>query len=91
MGGLSGNKPNEIAEIYHEEVTDDDMPMVKPGRVFNWELGYKTLRGGQRSGYSEIRFRQLPRLTKKDIERAKLEAKRTFDLLKNNDTSSETA
>lgn len=53
------------------EVSEDDVPLVQPGAVFYWSVGYRVEQSGERSRSSVIWFRRLPAWTDKDIERAR--------------------
>lgn len=60
----------EEAVLDLSEVTEDDLPLVQPGAVFYWTVGYRVEQSGERSRSSVIWFRRLPAWTEKDIERA---------------------
>jgi hypothetical protein len=57
----------EQVELDLEEVTPDDLPLVQPGAVFYWSIGYRAEPSGTRSRASEIRFRRLPRWSEAEI------------------------
>ena len=57
LSDLTSSNPREFADISLEDVSEQDLPLVKPGAVFYWSLGFETSTGGQRSRVSEIRFR----------------------------------
>jgi hypothetical protein len=78
---LAQEGPDEEAEILLDELSADDLPLVHPGAVFYWHIGYHVDRSGQRKRASIIRFRRLPRWTAPEIETAKHEAERMRDLL----------
>jgi hypothetical protein len=78
---LEQQGPDEEAEILLDELSADDLPLVNPGAVFYWHIGYHVDRSGQRKRASIIRFRRLPMWTAKEIETATREAERTRDLL----------
>ena len=59
---------NEAATFSLRQVSDEDLPLVAPGAAFYWCIGYAVSEGGQRSCTSIIRFRRLPRWTRRDIK-----------------------
>jgi len=52
--------PDEMAEFELEEVSSFDQPLVRPGAVFYWSIGYRVARHGGKQRTSEIRMRRLP-------------------------------
>jgi hypothetical protein len=66
---LRGVPTEELVEFDLEELTPDDVPMVVPGAIFYWSIGYREERSGERSRSSVIRFRRLPAWSPRDIER----------------------
>jgi hypothetical protein len=71
--------PLEQATFFIEEVSPGDAALLEPGAVFYWAVGYET-QAGQRSRKSTIRFRHLPRWTRKDLQRVNERAKLMEDL-----------
>ena|SRR2546430_6947733 len=76
----------EEAEIAFEEVSESDFPLLRPGAVFYWSIGYERKSFGQITRVSLIRFRRLPPLTEEELEGAQIRAsllnasmKRTID------------
>jgi hypothetical protein len=61
------NSNREIVEIYLQEVADQDKPLVAPGAVFYWSIGYDTTLSGSRVRASEIKFRRTPRWSKRRL------------------------
>jgi hypothetical protein len=59
-----------------DEISEDDKPLVKPGAIFYWDIGYHTSYSGQRTRIPLIRFRRLPAWTQREIDAAKQEAER---------------
>jgi hypothetical protein len=57
------------AEIPFEEVPDADHPLVVPGAVFYWSIGYQVEPTGQKTSISDIRFRRVPAWRESDIAR----------------------
>jgi len=66
----------EEANIYLQEIPEEDLLLLKPGAVFYWSIGYLDDRNGQRHNEGLIRFRRLPTFSRKDIERANHEAEK---------------
>lgn len=74
-------QPGDLeAEIYFDEVSIDDRPLVKPGAFFYWSVGYKDGPAGQRSRESLVRFRRLPRWTLVEINAAQERANKYRNL-----------
>lgn len=57
----------EEAEIYLTEVTEEDYPLLQPGAIFYWSIGYFDHYSGQRFNTGMIRFRRLPGFSKQEI------------------------
>ena len=73
--------PVEIAEIYLDEFSSFDRPLLQEGVVFYWSIGQETSITGQIRRFSELRVRRMPRrsrLRQKEIEQ---EAKVISELL----------
>jgi hypothetical protein len=73
---LTRTGPDEEAEFALDEISAEDGPLVKPGAIFYWNIGYLNSYSGQRTRASIIRFRRLPAWTRKEIETARREATR---------------
>ena len=73
--------PDEEAEILLDEVSEDDLPLVAPGAVFYWSIGYHTGTNRQKKRVSIIRFRRLPAWTEKELQQANEQADRLRDSL----------
>lgn len=67
---------DEEAEFPVNEVSEEDRPLIRPGAIFYWNIGYHNSYSGQRTRTSIIRFRRLPAWTREEIEAAKREAER---------------
>lgn len=78
---LSENRPEGEAEFALSEIHSDDWPLVKPGAIFYWTIGYLD-KGGQRIRASLIRFRRLPRWRNDELEMAEKDAEYTSKLFK---------
>jgi len=77
---LVGEGTDLEAEIYLEEVDQEDQALVTPGAVFYWSIGYlKKPSGTYRA--SLIRFRRLPPLSAKELRAARIQAQQFLDLL----------
>jgi hypothetical protein len=57
----------EEAQFFLDDITDDDRPLVEPGAVFYWSIGYSDSVTGERSKTSLIRFRRLPAWSRKAL------------------------
>jgi hypothetical protein len=68
----------EQATVAFDEVSDDDRPLVAPGAVFYWTIGYRVEPHGQKWLTSGIRFRRLPAWSKRDMKDLQ-NAARAFD------------
>lgn len=68
---LSGDEPDETAEIFLEEVSDNDRSLITAGAFFYWNIGYYENKSGQRTRSSMIRFRRLPAWTNKELNASK--------------------
>jgi len=71
---LKNMEIEEDAEIYLAEISEEDRPLLRPGAVFYWSIGYRDDYRGQRHNEGFIRFRRLPAFSRKDIDRARKEA-----------------
>jgi len=62
--------PEEEATLPLAEITREDRPLLVPGAVLYWSVGYQTLRAsGQIQRVSDIRLRRLPAWSARDLER----------------------
>ena len=73
---LTRTGPDEEAEFPLDEISEEDRPLIRPGAIFYWNIGYHNSYSGQRTRTSIIRFRRLPAWTREEIEAAKQEAER---------------
>lgn len=73
--------PDEEAEVLLAEVSCQDLPLVKPGAIFYWHIGYHESKVGQRTRESVLRFRRLPVWGKEELGYAKEKAKVLRDLI----------
>jgi hypothetical protein len=77
-------EPDQLAEIYLEQVDEEDLNSVEPGAVFYWSIGYYVKSSGTKMGASLIRFRRLPVWTKHELEAAEREARQLLELFDDN-------
>jgi hypothetical protein len=63
----------ETIDFQIDELSDDNKKLLREGAIFRWSIGYQKVHGTKRK-VSEIVFRRLPALTKKDIESADIRA-----------------
>ena len=78
---LTSSGVDEEAEFPVEEVSDADRPLIMPGAVFYWNIGYIDNISGQRTRASVIRFRRLPVWRPEELERTERKAQHISDLL----------
>ncbi|MCA1704070.1 MAG: hypothetical protein LC808_12725, partial [Actinobacteria bacterium] len=75
-----GSRDEERTEIDFDEVSAFDRPLIEPGAVFYWSVGYRVRASGQREGLSVIRFRRLPTWTPDELRVAERAARETMEL-----------
>ena len=63
--------PEEQVEIYLEDLSQDDRPLVVPGAHFYWAIGYRDVIGGYRMRASIIKMQRLPGWTADDLREAR--------------------
>lgn len=73
---LTQTGPDEEAEFLLDAISAEDRPLVRPGAIFYWNIGYHTSYSGQWVRASIMSFRWLPVWTQAEIEAAKREAGR---------------
>lgn len=61
------SSPDEEVTFSVEEVPEADRPLIMPGAVFYWAVGYELTISGQRKRVSALRFRRLPAWTRSEI------------------------
>ena len=71
---LTQRGPDEEAEISLEEISADDLELIKSGAIFYWNIGYLDLYSGQRLRSSVIRFQRMPVWKDEEIDAARKEA-----------------
>jgi hypothetical protein len=71
----NSDAPEYEAVLPIEEVADDDLPLLVPGGVLYWTIGYEQTRTGQRKRVSTIRLRRLPAWSRGDMARVEQRAR----------------
>lgn len=66
----------ERARLPLDEVPQSDRQLVVPGAVFYWSIAYWDSPSGSRRTVSTLRFRRLPRWSRRDIRRLEVDAAR---------------
>lgn len=69
-----GTKSPEVVELGLDEISEADRPLLEPGSVFYWSIGYEQTRGGQRRRISEVRVRRTPEWSQHAIDQLKRKA-----------------
>lgn len=72
--------PPEVAEIWLEELAEEDRELLRVGAVFYWTIMYDDT-SGSRSRRSDIRMKRMPRWSRGEIDRLKSEAAALFTKL----------
>jgi hypothetical protein len=75
------NAPEYEAVLSTEEISEDDLPLLKEGAVLYWTIGYKT-RTGTRERVSTVRLRRLPVWSRAEIARVRSQAHELDDLFR---------
>jgi hypothetical protein len=78
---LTNDGSDGEAEFNLSEIHSDDLPLVKIGALFYWNIGYMDKKG-QRIRASIIRFKRIPNWRKDELEIAKKDAEHTSKLFK---------
>jgi hypothetical protein len=68
---LTGDNPDQEAEIRVAEVSPRDRNKIRPRGVFYWYIGYRDSLNGERERASKFYFRRLPQLEEHEVERAR--------------------
>ena len=81
---LTNGGTDEEAELYVEDINQDDISLIKEGAMFYWNIGYETQKDGQIKKSSFVKFKRLPKINPNEFDiihdRAKeIEAKIVFD------------
>lgn len=72
--------PEFDAVLPMEEVSQDDIPLLKNGAILYWTIGYERTRTGQLKRVSNVRLRRLPAWSKADIQRVENRARELDEL-----------
>lgn len=64
---LTQGGSDEIIEFSFDDVPSDDRSLIQEDAIFYWNIGFETMRGQDRK-VSLIKFRRLPRWSKKKIQ-----------------------
>lgn len=73
----------EEAIIPLSEIADEDATALRVGAIFRWVIGYERSRSGTKKRVSQIVFRDLPRVTERDLQQGRewaRETRRAFNL-----------
>ena len=60
----------EEADIPFAEISDNDLDKIRLGSIFRWVIGYERSAAGTTKRVSQIVFRDLPAVTKSDLQAA---------------------
>ena len=71
-----GTYEDEEAQIPLEEVSDADVPKMQVGSIFRWVIGVRRSPMGQKERVSFLVFRDLPAMSKSDVQAGKAWAKK---------------
>ena len=74
LADLNLNDPDEETELPIEEVSPEDIDLLKPGAILYWIIGYFDKLSGQRQRYSELRFQRIPKWSKEELKIVKNKA-----------------
>ena len=74
------NAPDEEVTLSLDEVSSEDIPLLQPGAVLYWSIGYEISRG-QKKRVSTIRFRRQPAWSRREVLRVKERAKQLKEFL----------
>ena len=65
---INGKLLDQEATIPFEEISAEDIELIKPGSIFYWNIGYEVTKGSRRR-VSIVRFQRIPAWTKSDVKR----------------------
>ena len=77
--------PSEMVEIPIEDVSEDDLELLRVGAVFYLTVGRLKHRNGRQERFGRIVFRRLPSWTSSAVRRAKERAERFANFLGSED------
>lgn len=79
---LTQGGADEEAELFVDDVTDDDRALLQIGAGFYWNIGYRdNAHNGNRIRASEIRFKRVPPVSAQEYDSALSRARHLSDLL----------
>jgi len=70
--------PEEDATISLSEIPEQDHPLLKPGAILYWSIGYREDQGQPRERVSSVRARRLPVWSDTDLERGRANAQKVI-------------
>lgn len=76
----------EAAQFTFDEISEDDLDLVRPGAIFYWSVGYQVDKFGRRSTQSSLRFKRGKFWTRKEQDSVDQRVASDLDWLKS-DTS----
>lgn len=62
---------DEQVTLSIEEIPPNDLPLLNEGAVFYWSIGYADYPGRPRTRESRIRFRRLPKWSRRELNKAR--------------------
>src|SRR5262245_25624797 len=68
------SNPLEVVSLPLDDVLEDDRPLIAPGAVFYWIIGYDASIAGTRSRASSIRFQRWARWSSRELDEISAEA-----------------
>jgi hypothetical protein len=71
----------EDVELERQEVAELMRPLIVPGAIFFWDIGFQVEPSGQRIRQSIISFPMIPVHTQEDVRQARARAKARFQTL----------
>jgi hypothetical protein len=85
VGRLTPSKKSAeelVAEFTTDEVSDDDLPLLRPGAWFYVNVAKQTFADGRQATISSLRFRRLSRWTEEELAIAEERAAKVAELLR---------
>jgi hypothetical protein len=85
------SNPPESIELPRSEVSAPDHPLLEPGGIFYWSIGYETSPTGQIRRVAEIRMRRSPEWSERTIASVQAQAAEWFKRLASNGAENSTS
>lgn len=85
LQNITENGNEEEAEFAIDELSEDDMPLLKEGAFFYWNIGYLICHGGRKIGCHMINFRRIPVWSHREINAASTRIESLLSWLKIDD------